>query len=149
MEIPTLHDLKKDGKLHAKLLWRVRILAFVAIGISIIISYDILFRELPAGGAIGFGALGFILGFFIFKRMNKITWDEEREVVSIGRFDATSFAILGLYILYRLGMNVFLKEHYQSAIAISGFSLATLWGGMIGRLIGTVYWVRQTHRENS
>lgn len=147
LEIPTLYDLKKEGKLHKRLVWRLRMLAFVVIVISGIISFDIVMRDLPWLGVLGFSSFGFILGFFLFKHMNKITWDEEKEVVSIGRFDRTSFIIIGIYVLYRLGMSIFLKEYYQSAIAISGFSLSAIWGGMLGRLIGTVYIIKRIHKN--
>ncbi len=150
MEIktPTIKNLHKEGKLHKKLVTRLSILFVILLIICGVLVYDIIFKNLPWMPVIGFASFGFILGFFIFRHLNKITWDEEKEVVSIGRFDLASFVILIIYIGYRILVDFYLKNHF-TGIAISGFGMATLFGGMAGRLIGTRQTIGRVHKENA
>ncbi len=68
-------------------------------------------------------------------------------MATIGKFDIGSFVVLVLYITYRISIEYFLKSHYHNDLMISGMSLSTIFGGMLGRLVSMVWIVEQTHRE--
>lgn len=144
-----MENLLKSGRLHKRLVVRLTMFVIILFTIGGVLAYDILFRELMWMPVVGFASFGFILGFFLFRHITKITWDEEKEVVSIGKFDIASFVILLIYVGYRLLVKLFLESHFTSAIAISGFSLAILFGGMAGRLVGTRHAIKRTHEENA
>jgi hypothetical protein len=139
--------MEAEKKIHKKLKLRLIFLGGVTTVIAGMLAYDLLFQGLRFIPVIGFASFGFILGFFVFTRMNKIAWDEEKEAINIGKFDMVSFILVALYVAYRISIEYFLKSHYHNAISISGFSLATLFGGMVGRLIGMVWTIERTHRE--
>jgi len=146
-QIETVEMLKNTGKLERKLVYRIVMLFFITLITFLILIYDVLFKNLNLLGVIGFSIFGFLLGFFVFTRMNKVVWDQKREIVAIGRFDFTSIVLLLTYILYRIEISIFLQDYYTTAFEISGFSLATLFGGMLGRFIGTFYSIHQAHIE--
>lgn len=148
-ELKEFNNLEKNGKIHGKL--RNRLIMLVLIGTVFlgVIVFDIFFKDLEVLGVVGFACFGFILGFFVFTKINKITWDEEEEVVKLGKFDLATFVILGLYIGYRFSIHIFLQASFQKAILVSGYSLATLVGGIIGRVFGMIWNINRIHRENS
>ncbi len=148
-KLPLIENLHKEGRLHKRLVVRLIMFVIILFIIGGVLGYDILFKGLMWMPVVGFASFGFILGFFVFRHITKITWDEEKEVVSIGKFDVASFIILIIYVAYRVLVKLFLESHFTSAIAISGFSLAILFGGMAGRLIGTRHAIKRTHQENS
>ena len=136
-----------NEKLHKRLKTRLIFLGAVALVIACILTYDVVVKNLRLIPVIGFASFGFILGFFLFVRLNKITWDAQKAVATIGKFDIGSFVVLVLYITYRISIEYFLKSHYHNDLMISGMSLSTIFGGMLGRLVSMVWIVEQTHRE--
>lgn len=148
-ELQEFNTLEKTGKIHSRL--RNRILFLIGVGTvsTGMIVYDIFFRDLEPLGVVGFASFGFILGFFIFNKINKLTWDEDEEVVKIGKFDLATFIILAGYIIYRILIHVFLENAFHKAILVSGYSLATLVGGIIGRILGMIWLINRIHRENN
>lgn len=146
-EIQQFNSIKKAGKLHPKLKKRLLMLGGIAIVATGIAVYDMLFKGLGALPVIGYACFGFILGFFLFNKINKITWDENEEIIKLGKFDIATFVILLIYIAYRISIHYYLANHFDDAISVSGYSLGTLVGGIIGRLLGMVWTVNRVHRE--
>lgn len=146
-EIETVQNLHKQGKLERKLLYRIIVLSVVATFTFCILLYELFFQNLEFLPVIGFAVLGFLFGFYIFIRMNKVYWDKERQIVAMGRFDFTTIVLLIAFILYRISLEKYFSGHYEDAIQAFGYSLATLFGGMVGRLIGTLYAIDKSHRE--
>lgn len=146
-ELETVQNLHREGKLERKLLYRIIILSVIATFTICILLYDILFQGLHFLPVIGFAVLGFLLGYFIFIRMNKVYWDTKRQIVAMGRFDLTSIILLIIFIIYRVSLEKYFIGHYEDAIEASGYSLATLFGGMTGRLLGTLYAIDRSHKE--
>ena len=146
-ELETIQELHKTGKLDKRLVWRMVILFFVSIITFGILSYDLFFENLEILPTVGFAIFGFILGFYIFVRMNKVTWDNERQIVAMGRFDFVTIVLIILYVLYRIGIDKYLEGQYDDAFEVSAYSLATLFGGMLGRFLGTLYAIDKSHKE--
>jgi hypothetical protein len=148
MEIATQNNFE-PGKIHLKLKLRLWLLGIIAVGTAGILVYDILFKNLHVIPVLGFAVFGYILGYFVFTHMNKLEWIEEEEVVNIGKFDAVSFCFLAIYVIYRVLIEMYLAREYTNGLMASGYGLATLFGGMAGRLAGMLVKISRIHRENA
>lgn len=82
-----IRALKKEGKLHNKLLIRTRILFIIATILLGVVLYNVFTRDLDVLWAIFIGVVGFFLGVFVFSQMNVVNWNEEKEVVKSGKMD--------------------------------------------------------------
>ena len=146
-ELETVKELHKTGKLDRRLVYRIVILFFISVVTFFILFYDVFFENLEFLPTLGFSILGFILGFYIFVRMNKVTWDNDKQIVAMGRFDFVTIVLIILYVLYRIGIDKYLEGQYDDAFEVSAYSLATLFGGMLGRFLGTLYAIDKSHKE--
>lgn len=146
-ELETIKDLHKKGKLDKRLVWRLVILAIASTITFCVLLYDLLWQNLEFFPVVGFVLLGFIFGYFIFMRMNKVMWDEEKQIIAMGRFDMITIVLIILYVLYRIGIDKYLAGKYEDAFEVSAYSLSTLFGGMIGRFLGTFYAIDKVHKE--
>lgn len=86
----------------------------------------------------GIGIVSFYLGLFVFSKMNKVTWDEETEIVSVGRMDAAGFLIILLYIAFEISLRSILKLEYAGTLAATSYLLAGIGASLLGRTIGTL-----------
>lgn len=140
-EIRAMHA---EGKIHRKLLIRTRIMFGVALVLLCFTAYNLTLHPEIAIGAIALGALGFVLGLYIFSRMNVVSWDEQAEEVSAGRMDILGFATIGLYIVFEISLRTFLKDFYPASA--TALLLAGIFGTILGRAIGTVVEIHQAYR---
>ncbi|MFA7285263.1 MAG: hypothetical protein WC011_00235 [Candidatus Paceibacterota bacterium] len=147
LQIETVEMLKKAGKLERKLVYRIIMLFFITLITFVMLVYDLFLNNLNLFGVVFFSIFGFVLGFYIFTRMNKVVWDQKREIVAMGKFDLTSFVLVLIYIAYRIEVGLLLKDYYGDGFEVYGFSLATIFGGMLGRFIGTFYSIHKAHIE--
>lgn len=94
------YKLRQEGKLHKRLLTRLRMTFIISSILGGITAFNILFRDASALilGAFAFG--GFILGLFVFSRMNIVNWNEEEETVQMGKMDTVGYLTIGLYVLF-------------------------------------------------
>ena len=65
-----------------------------------IVAFNLFFRGTNPLIAGALAVVGFVLGLFLFSRMNVVNWNEEEEVVQTGRMDTVGYAVLGLYIVF-------------------------------------------------
>ena len=86
----------------------------------------------------GIGIVSFYLGLFVFSKMNKVTWDEETEIVSVGRMDAAGFLIILLYIAFEVSLRSILKLEYAGTLAATSYLLSGIGASLLGRTIGTL-----------
>ncbi len=141
--------MQGEGKLHKKLITRVRMLLIISVVLAGIAGFNVVFRN--ANGPIAAGLLvgGFVIGLFVFSRMNVIQWNEELEIVETGRMDVIGYSLIGFYIIFEIGLRTFLKDFYP--ISATAFILAAVAGTLLGRSIGTIIEIhrvyRATHRE--
>jgi hypothetical protein len=145
-ELTEFDTLERAGKIHQKLLIRLRLLWIICSGTAGVLIYDISFKNLKVLPALGFVAVGFGIGYYVFSRMRTIVWDEEKEAVAMERFDIANFVLLCVYVLYRVSVDKLLSAYYHDAVLVSGFSIAVLFGGMMGRLVGMMRTVNRVHR---
>ena len=92
--------LRQEGKLHQKLITRVRMLFVISLVLAGIVAFNLFFRGTNPLIAGALAVVGFVLGLFLFSRMNVVNWNEEEEVVQTGRMDTVGYAVLGLYIVF-------------------------------------------------
>ncbi len=135
--------LREEGKLHKKLITRVRMLLVIFIILAGIAGFNVVFRN--ANGLIAAGLLvgGFIIGLFVFSRMNVIQWNEELEIVETGRMDAIGYGMIALYIVFEIGLRTFLKDFYP--VSATAFILAAVAGTLLGRSIGTIVEIHRVY----
>jgi hypothetical protein len=134
--LKEVRELRQAGKLHNKLIVRTRMLIIISLILGAIVIYNLIFRGTNPWIALLLAAIGFVLGLSVFARMSVVNWDEEKEVVSVGRMDTIGFVTLALYILFEIGLRTVLKEFYPASATV--FILAAIFGSLLGRAIGTV-----------
>jgi len=147
--LEELKHIHREGKVHRKLKLRLAWLAFIAATVLGILVYDIVIKGLTIVPVLVFSFVGYVIGYYLFSHMQSITWDEEREVVRLGKFDLFSLFLLVAYIAYRLLVEQYLQLRYTNGLLITGYGLATLFGGIVGRVMGMLHAVAKVHRENA
>jgi hypothetical protein len=131
--------LKDEGKLHARLISRTRMLFIISLLLLLAVLFNIIWRH--AGlyttlATIPIAVIGFFLGFYLFSQMNVVGWNEEEEVVKSGKMDTVGFISLGLYILFEITFRTYLKSHFPTtAIPLL---LSGICGTLLGRATGTL-----------
>lgn len=136
--------LREEGKLHKKLITRVRMLLIISVVLAAIAGFNVVFRN--ANGLIAASLLigGFIIGLFVFSRMNVIQWNEELEIIETGRMDAIGYAMIALYIVFEIGLRTFLKDFYP--VSATAFILAAVAGTLLGRSMGTIVEIHRVYK---
>jgi hypothetical protein len=148
-----LHDIKaivglnKEGKIHKNLILRLRIFAVLVLVFFGLVAYDIVAKGLPALPTIMMITAGFLLGRYVFTRMTVITWDEEKEMLIMGRLDLAGFGVLILYLITRYSTHWLLAHIYHSVFLITGLTFASIFGGFLGRFEGMLEKVLKTHKN--
>jgi hypothetical protein len=143
-EIRTLRD---EGKLHAKLISRTRMLFIISSILLLVVLFNIIWRH--AGfyttiATIPIAVIGFLLGFYVFSQMNTVGWNEEEEVVKSGKMDTVGFISLGLYIIFEITFRTYLKSHFPTtAIPLL---LSGICGTLLGRATGTLAEIHKVYQ---
>ena len=140
------YKLRQEGKLHKRLLTRLRMTFIISIILGGITVFNILFRDANAliSGVLVF--VGFILGLFIFSRMNIVNWNEEEEAVQMGKMDTIGYLTIGLYIFFEIGLRTYLNSTFPLSSVV--FLLAAISGTLFGRAIGMVIEIHKVFRLN-
>ncbi len=135
--------LREEGKLHTKLVFRVRMLLVIALILVGITVFNVMFRganELIVAVLLVFG---YVAGFYLFSRMSVVQWNEGERTVEAGRMDLIGFGVLALYIVFEIGLRTFLKDFYP--ISATVFLLAGIAGTLLGRAIGTLIEIHRVY----
>jgi hypothetical protein len=132
----TLRSLKSEGKLHNRLLNRIRILSVISLTLLVVALYQTWKGVLNGWVALGISLVAFLLGLFVFSRMNRVEWDEEKEVIALGRMDMFGFAILLLYIVFDFGLRKFLNIEFGKTAVATGYLLGAIGASLFGRSVG-------------
>lgn len=117
---------------HRKLLFRLRRLALFFLIVAGILIYDISIDYIAGYLAMGGFIIGFIIGYFVARRMHKITWNDEAEKV-VGKMDRVGIVILIIYILFAVTRR-WIFSHWLQGHALSAFVLSISCGAIISRL---------------
>lgn len=128
--------LQEEGKLHTKLVSRIRMLLIISVVLSGIVLFNVIARDVNWLAAGGLFIGGFVIGLYVFSRMSVIQWNEELEVVEAGRMDAIGYGLIALYIVFEIGLRTFLHDYYPVSATI--FILAAVAGTLSGRAFGTL-----------
>lgn len=141
-EVRTLRD---EGKLHSKLISRVRMLFVISLILLGVVLYNLVFRGANILLVSVFALVGFLLGRYIFSRMNVVNWNEEEEIVQTGKMDIAGYLTIALYIAVEIGFRTFLKDVYP--LSVTAFLFAGIFGTIFGRAIGTVLTIHKVFRS--
>ncbi len=136
--------LRDEGKLHARLITRTRILLGISLVLGGITIFNIIYRGADWMFAGGLVLAGLILGLFVFSRMNPVQWNEEQAIIETGRMDTVGYIILVLYIALEIGLRTFLKDFYP--LSATTLILAGVFGVLFGRAIGTLIEVHRAYK---
>lgn len=139
-EIRTLRD---EGKLHRRLLIRVRMLFVISAILFAVVAYNITTRGTDIALAGALLIIGLLLGVFIFSRMNVVQWNEEEEILEAGRMDLLGYTSLGLYIAFEIGARTALKDFFPASATV--LILATIAGTLFGRALGTLVEIHRVY----
>ena len=109
----------------------------ISLILAAVVLYNVLFTSTDPLTVILLAGIGFLLGLYVFSRMNVVNWNEEEEVFQTGRMDIVGYASLALYIILEIGFRTFLKDVYPAS-STTAFLLAGIFGTLFGRAVGTV-----------
>ena len=135
----VVDDLKKAGKIHQKLIKRVRVLTIISILLTGVTVYEILRYGISVSISIGIAVVAFLLGVFVFTHMSKIVWDEESQMISTGRLDMFGGLIIVLYIGFEVGLRTVIESHFGAMAGSSGYLLMGIGASLLGRAAGTLW----------
>jgi len=139
-EVRVLQD---EGKLHKKLITRVRMLLGISIILAGITLFNVIFRDTSWLITGGLFIAGFFVGLYVFSRMNVIQWNEELEVIQAGRMDAIAYGMLALYVVFEIVLRTYLSATYPVSAEILIF--AAIAGTIFGRAVGTVIEIHRVY----
>lgn len=134
----VLRALKTDGKLHKRLVFQIRILAAVSLGMLAIVAYNIVVNGLNVWLCLAIGVVSFLLGLFVFSRMNALVWNEEEEIIKTGRMEVLGFVVLALYIGFEFGLRTLLNAEFAGTFAATAYLFAGISCSLLGRSLGTL-----------
>jgi hypothetical protein len=143
--LKEVQALIEEGKLHRRLIIRIYLLFGVSLVLAGIVIFNVLVRGANPLIASAFMAGGFVLGMVVFSRMISVQWDEEKEEVSTARMDALGYVILGLYIVFEIGLRTELRNIFPVSGTV--FILATVAGTLLGRSVGTVVEIHRVYQR--
>lgn len=147
-EIETVKELHQEGKLDRKLRIRLIFLSSLTLIFGVIGAYNLVVHDLDLGDVVGTIIVSFVFGMLVMSRMNKIHWDEEREIMTVGRIDAFGAIILFIYIAVRTSTRWILGHFAHNTVLVSSLVIASVFGIMLGRLSSTLISMHKIHKEN-
>ncbi|MFZ2187212.1 MAG: hypothetical protein WAV46_01105 [Candidatus Moraniibacteriota bacterium] len=138
-----IRTLRQEGKLHQKLLSRVRMLFFISLALLGAVAFQIIFRGASLWVSLLLAVSGFLPGLFFFSRMSAMSWNEDESIVQIEKMDKIGFGVLLLYIVFEVGLRTLLKDYFP--LSATNFILAAIFGTLFGRAIGTLMEIHKVY----
>jgi predicted histidine transporter YuiF (NhaC family) len=142
--LKEMQILRAEGKLHSKLINRIRMLLVISAILTLVTVFNIVFRDESWIVAVPLFVGGAVVGLLVFSRMNVIQWNEEQEILEAGRMDMLGYITIALYIIFEIGLRTFLNDTYPVFAVV--FILATVAGVLLGRAAGTVIEIHRVFR---
>ena len=133
----TISNLKNNDKIHSKLLKRTRILTAISLILVGITIYEIVRYDISVVLSAGIAVVAFLLGTFVFTRMNTLEWDEENQMISTGRMDIIGVLIIFLYIGFEVSLRTIIDGQFAMVAGSSGYLLIGIGASLLGRSVGT------------
>jgi hypothetical protein len=122
--------------LHHQLIIQLVIFTAVFVVVTSIVGYDVVKGHLGLFLALIGILAGAAIGFFFANRMFVMRWNEDTQKIILGK-DKASLIFIGLYIVLRLASKSLMGD-FVSGAALTYFTLSTLGGIMLGRLLGMI-----------
>lgn len=141
--------VRMEGKVHSRLLLQIRLLLLASVIMLGVVVYQVLVYKLHLLVCVTLGAVSFLFGLLVFSKMNKPVWDEEKEIISMGRMDTTAFIILAFYFLFEIGLRTALEVEYGGTPAVIGYILCGVAPVLLGRALGTLIAVNKVAQTES
>jgi hypothetical protein len=137
--------LKDEGKLHAKLLNRTRVLFIISTILLLISLFNVVFRDTSVLWALVLAIVGLLAGLYLFSKMSVYNWNEEEEIVVMGKMDTVGYLSLALYVVFEISLRTFLKDYFPTTVLPLLF--AGIGGTLIGRAIGTLLEIHKVYLQ--
>jgi heme/copper-type cytochrome/quinol oxidase subunit 4 len=147
LDLSLLRTLKADGKLHKRLLVQIRILSIISVILLGVVAYNVVVYGLSAWLALAIAAVSFLLGLFVFSRMNTIVWNEEEEIIKTGRMEILGFVVLALYVGFEIGLRTLLNAEFPHSFAATAYLFAGIGASLLGRSLGTLIAIQKLDRK--
>ncbi len=141
-----LRALQGTGKIHTRLISRIRMMLGISAILAVITVYNLIVRPEDIALSLALIVIGLVLGLYVFSRMSVVTWDEETSAVVTGRMDVIGFAAIALYIAFEIGLRTYLKDIFPSSA--TSLILAAIFGTIFGRVIGTVIEIHRVYKTS-
>lgn len=136
--------LRQEGTLHTKLLFRVRLLFIISFILLGVVAYAVLSTAAYLLVVVALAVIGFLLGLYVFSRMNVVNWNEQEEILEAGKMDLLGYLTLALYIIIEISFRTLLKEYYPASA--TAYILAGVFGTILGRAVGTIVTIHKVFR---
>src|SRR5947208_1968659 len=107
--LKEIRILRSEGKLHRRLLIRVRMLLGIAVVLGGIVVFNVFYKGASVAVVIPLVLMGLALGLFVFSRMTPVQWNDTEEIVEAAKMDTLGYVTLALYIVFEIGFRTFLK----------------------------------------
>lgn len=141
-----VRTLRQEGKLHKKLISQVRMLFIISCILGLVVVYNILLRGADIRIALFLACIGSMLGISVFSRISVVNWNEDEEIVQLGKMDKVGYATIILYIVFDIGLRTYLKDVYP--VSATAYLLAAIFGTLFGRSIGTIVKIHGVYRTS-
>ena len=138
--------LRQEGKIHKALIVRVIILLLISLILTGVLIFNIIIRNVDIISVISVGIIGFILGLYVFSRMNIVNWNEEEEIVQAGKMDTLGYGTIILYLIFEIGLRTFFNDFYPLGATILLLSVIT--GTLLGRTLGIIIEIHKVFNLN-
>jgi hypothetical protein len=132
----AVRELRQAGKIQKSLVTRMTMFAVISVLLLGFVIYDTATGVASWMFALPLFVVGFVLGYWVFSRMQKVVWDDEKELVAATRMDAVGFAVLALYIAFEVSLRHELPVIFPAVASVTPLLLATIGGTLLGRFVG-------------
>jgi len=137
--------LQQEGKLHSRLVTRLRMLFGIAAILLVITLYNVFFAGADGLLTSVLAVVGLGLGFYVFSRMSRVQWNEEEEVVEASKMDRFGYAMIGLYVVFEIAARTVLTNYF--AAGAEAYIFAVVFGVIFGRACGMVVEIHRVYKS--
>lgn len=145
--LTSFNSLVDTEQLHKKLIFRTRLLTAISLILIAIVGYDIFRYGISIPLSLFIGLVAFILGLFLFSRMNTLEWDEEEAVITSGRMDTIGVAIIILYIGFEVSLRSVVTSQFGDMAGSTGYLFMGIGASLLGRSVGNLISIQKLARN--
>jgi hypothetical protein len=135
--------LQQEGKLHTRLITRVRMLFIISVLLLAVAAFNV-YQGANMFVALALAVVGFVMGFYVFSRMSRVEWNEEAEVMEASKMDKFGYGLIGLYVVFEIGARTLLTNYFGAGA--EAFVFALVFGIIFGRAVGMVIEIHRAYQ---